>query len=137
IDSFVKNGVNLIGGCCGTTPQFISQIAERVRGLKPSAFAADKKSAVTSARKTVFLGDDRPITIIGERINPTGKKKLQQSLLDKKMDEVKRLAEKQASDGAAILDINAGMPGIDEAEVVAKIIDGICADLDTPLCIDS
>jgi 5-methyltetrahydrofolate--homocysteine methyltransferase len=137
MEAFIRSGVNLVGGCCGTSPAFITQIAERTAGVKPVVIGRGKAGALTSARGTVFIDADRPVVMIGERINPTGKKKLQQSLLEMNMDEVKRLAREQGANGAAILDINAGMPGIDEAQTVVRIIEELSVDVDMPLCIDS
>jgi 5-methyltetrahydrofolate--homocysteine methyltransferase len=137
VEAFIRSGVNLLGGCCGTSPAFVAQIAERTAGIRPVASDSEKVGALTSARRTVFIGGDRPVVMIGERINPTGKKKLQQSLLEKDMGEVKRLAREQEANGAAVLDINAGMPGIDETQTVSRIVEELSVDADLPLCIDS
>ncbi len=137
MDSFIERGVNLVGGCCGTTPGFIRRIKQKTSGVRPVEYQPEKTGVLTSARKTVFLGMGRPVTIIGERINPTGKKELQKALKNGEMQEVKRIALEQADSGAAVLDINAGMPGIDEKETLLKMVEAVSVDLDTPLCIDS
>lgn len=137
IDAFIKNGVNIVGGCCGTTPEFITQIVRRTAAAKPVPCAGKRAAALTSARKTVFIGKSNPLTIIGERINPTGKKKLQKSLAEMDLSEVRKLAAEQAANGAAILDVNAGIPGIDEVKTVKEIVKALSGDMDTPLCIDS
>lgn len=137
IDEFTNIGVNLIGGCCGTTPEYIRLIKERTESAVPKMWLKSKISALTSARKTVFMGENMPLVIVGERINPTGKKKLQQELLDGKLSEVRRLALEQQQKGASILDVNVGMPGIDEKKVMVNVVENLSTLSELPLCIDS
>jgi len=137
IPDFIKHGVCLIGGCCGTTPEYIAQIKQKIKGLKPVVPAKKHISAVTSAGKTVFIGLDQPLTIVGERINPTGKKKLQDSLRNNNMEEIFHLALDQAEKGAAILDVNVGMPDINEKEAMLNVLETITGSVHTPLCLDS
>lgn len=136
---FVNAGINLLGGCCGTSPEYIEKTAKEISKIKNTGFKNNPVSfsAVTSARKTVFLGGDYPLTVIGERINPTGKKQLQAELKEGKTAEVRRFAEEQAAGGAKILDVNAGMAGIDEKAVMIKIIELLSNLSELPLCIDS
>ncbi len=136
---FVNAGINLLGGCCGTSPEFIEKTAKEISKLKNTGFKNNPVSfsAVTSARKTVFIGSDYPLTVIGERINPTGKKQLQAELKEGKTAEIRRFAEEQAAGGAKILDVNAGMAGIDEKAVMVKITDLLSNLSELPLCIDS
>lgn len=133
----VEAGASLIGGCCGTTPDFIAQLSLEVKNKKPAPVKPNNYSALTSARKTVFVGGSNPVTIIGERINPTGKKQLQASLREGSMAEVRRLATEQITKGATVLDVNVGMPGINEAEVMVKAVEVLAVIADTPLSIDS
>lgn len=135
--SFVEAGVNLLGGCCGTSPEYIHRLHNGLRGIKPLPVGCAHYSAVTSSRKAVFFGSDTPLIVVGERINPTGKKTLQAELKEGLTHEIRRLASEQAQKGADILDVNVGMPGIDEKAVmtdVVKLLGGIC---DAPLCLDS
>lgn len=135
--SFVDAGANLIGGCCGTSPEYIKILSSACAGLKPKKPDPVQFSAVTSARKAVFFGSDMPVTIVGERINPTGKKKLQAELKEGSLNEVSRLALEQVERGAAILDVNVGMPGIDEKETMLKAVEYLGQICDAPLCLDS
>ncbi len=90
-----------------------------------------------SNTKTVTVGDDKPFVIIGEKINPTGIKKLGQALVDQNFDYVKYLAQRQVAWGADVLDVNVGHPQIDEAAIMPKVVEAILAVVDVPLCIDS
>jgi 5-methyltetrahydrofolate--homocysteine methyltransferase len=137
VEEFAKSGVNLLGGCCGTSPAFIEQISKKLKGMKPVWVLAEGISAVTSARNTVFVGFDEPTVVVGERINPTGKKKLQEELKEGKTSEVRKFAVEQMEKGAKVLDVNVGMPGIDEKETMIKIVELLAPMVDAPLCLDS
>lgn len=135
--SFIEAGANLLGGCCGTSPEYIRELNKISTDLKPQVPECSSYSAVTSSRKTAFFGLNMPVAVVGERINPTGKKKLQAELKEGLTHEVRRMALEQVEKGAHILDVNVGMPGIDERETMVNIIEllgGIC---DVPLCLDS
>jgi len=134
---FVEAGVNLFGGCCGTSPEYIYEISSRTSGLAPKPPEDRSYCAVTSSRKTVFFGSDMPLTVVGERINPTGKKKLQEELRQGLTFMVQDLAEEQEDKGAQILDVNVGMPGIDEKDIMVKVVEELSTVMDTPLCLDS
>lgn len=134
---FVDSGVNLIGGCCGTTPSYIRKVKMNVDGMKPVKTIPIEASVLTSVSKTVHIGRDKPFIIVGERINPTGKKKLQEELREGKTAEVRRFAIEQIEKGAEVLDINVGMPGIDEKETMEKLVGLLASTVDIPLCIDS
>jgi len=95
------------------------------------------KTTVSSATKTVIIGDDQPTVIIGERINPTGKKKLAAALLEGNLDIVRREAIQQVAAGADILDVNVGAAGVDEVALLPKAIKVVMEAVDVPLCIDS
>ena len=137
VEEFAKSGVNLLGGCCGTSPLYIAEIAKHLKGLKPLKIETEGISAVTSARNTVFVGFNEPTVVVGERINPTGKKKLQEELKEGKTSEVRRFAVEQLEKGAKVLDVNVGMPGIDEKETMVKIVELLVPMVDAPLCLDS
>lgn len=137
VRQFVDAGVNLLGGCCGTSPEYIAQIRKHSEGLRPLAPSPQQFSAITSARKTVFAGPGIPMVVVGERINPTGKKKLQAELREGRTAEVRRFASEQIAQGAGILDVNVGMPGIDEKEMMKKLVELLSPVADAPLCLDS
>ena len=137
IKAFVDAGVNMIDGCCGTSPEYIRRIAGNITGMKPVHYDVKPESAITSSRKTVHISFDNPVAIIGERINPTGKKKLQEELREGKTFEVRRFAAEQVESGAVVLDVNTGMPGIDEKETMVKLVELLSSLVETPLCIDS
>ncbi|MBN2298169.1 MAG: homocysteine S-methyltransferase family protein [Deltaproteobacteria bacterium] len=134
---FVSSGVHLIGGCCGTTPAHIKTLKKSLAGLTANTPGMIPASALSSARKTIFFQKESPLVIIGERINPTGKKDLQDELLQGKTGLVKRYAREQAQGGADLLDVNVGMPGIDEAETIRAVVKDLAVSTDAPLCIDS
>ncbi|MEA2015046.1 MAG: homocysteine S-methyltransferase family protein [Thermodesulfobacteriota bacterium] len=134
---FVSKGVNLIGGCCGTTPEHIRRLKEKVAGSRPVLPVRDSIGALSSARSSVILEGERPLSIVGERINPTGKKVLQQGLLEGRMSLVRTMAKEQEKMGASLLDVNVGMPGIDEKETMLEAIGTLSVASDLPLVIDS
>lgn len=135
---FVELGASMLGGCCGTSPEYIKVLADSIKGMSPVSPSPQKDcNLLSSSRKAVFLGGDSSLAIIGERINPTGKKKLQESLKEGKMSEVLTLAYEQAEKGADILDVNVGMPGINEKEKMLEAVEILSTKLDIPLCIDS
>jgi len=152
MELLVEAGATVLGGCCGTAPEYIAALhakfSENAAGTDTSATCAYKKALqvdrcpagkhfVTSQCMTVEFGLDDPVLIIGERINPTGNEELQESLLDDDLDTVLELAEDQEDDGACILDVNLGMSGIDEKEMMLRAIDEISFVTNLPLSLDS
>jgi 5-methyltetrahydrofolate--homocysteine methyltransferase len=135
IKGFVEQGALIVGGCCGTDPGYISLVKERLRGVSPTGIWPGLKTGVCSASKTVFFGDDT--VIIGERLNPTGKKSLQAALRAKDMDYVLREAVRQQEQGAHILDVNMGLPDIDEPEMLRRAVIEIQSVTALPLQLDS
>ncbi len=134
-----ERGASLLGGCCGTDPEYIKALCQTA-GCKMSIQPSRKQPGIrflTSERKTVSFGLEDNFFIIGERINPTGKKQLQTSLLEGSMDKVLELAEEQERDGARILDVNMGMNGIDEKEFLLSAITELGSTTSLPLSIDS
>jgi 5-methyltetrahydrofolate--homocysteine methyltransferase len=95
------------------------------------------ETIISSKGKTVTIGPDQPTVIIGERINPTGKKRLAEALVNKEMDRVRQLALSQMADGATVLDVNVGAAGVDEVEVLPMAVKAVMETVDAPLCIDS
>ena len=135
--TLIENGAGIVGGCCGTTPEHIRALHHRCQVLKrPKANVRDK-SVLTSEHKTVTFGLEDPFLVVGERINPTGKKALQAELREDKMDMVIHFAEEQEEKGADILDINLGMSGIDEKEMMLKAMYEVMGVSHLPLSIDS
>jgi len=135
--SLVKAGATIIGGCCGTTPAHIRAMVEKTRDLctlKPDPVT---ERVISSERKVQEIEPGKQFLVIGERINPTGKKKLQAELRSGSLDMVKDFARSQEENGAAILDINMGTNGIDEKEMMLRAIDEVTYETDLPLCIDT
>ena len=129
-----KYGIKIIGGCCGTTPEFISETVKALSGTTPVTIDNKIPSALCSPTTTVVI--DRP-RIIGERINPTGKKLFKQALIDNNIDYILSQAVEQIQAGAEILDVNVGLPDIDEKEMMVRAVKAIQSIADVPLQIDS
>ncbi len=134
---FVSKGVNLLGGCCGTTPECIRKLREQIAGTHPVPPVRRSISAVSSARASVILEGKRSLAIVGERINPTGKKDLQEELREGRMSLVRTMAKEQEKKGALLLDVNVGMPGIDQRKTMLEAIGALSVASDLPLVIDS
>ncbi len=135
--AFAEAGIRMLGGCCGTTPDHIRALKRAVRGRRPKIQQAPAFAALSSARKTVLLGEGRPLVIVGERINPTGKKALQEELRAGRTTLVCGMARQQESDGAQLLDVNVGVPGIEETGTMKKIVSELSVLTELPLVIDS
>lgn len=135
--SLVEAGAAIVGGCCGTTPAHIRALAKQVKGMEVHTPLLHHRSILTSERKSVEVSLDGNFMVVGERINPTGKKKLQAELREGKLDLVREMARQQEENGARLLDINMGMNGIDEKEMMQKVIYEVSSTVDCPLCIDS
>ncbi len=130
-----KAGASILGGCCGTTPEHISALKQILQGMTPVRREVKEVTAATSATKTVIL--DEGVKIIGERLNPTGKKKLKAALIEGDMDYLLREAIDQERAGADILDVNVGLPEIDEKTVLTKVVKELQGTIDLPLQLDS
>lgn len=133
----VKAGAQIVGGCCGTTPEHIAALKQAVKEEPVCAITAKRRSLLSSERKTIELSLNGTFMVIGERINPTGKKKLQEELRNGQLDLVMEMAENQEESGADILDINMGMNGIDEKEMLLEVVAQVSQNVNLPLCIDS
>jgi len=134
---FVKAGANIVGGCCGTTPEHIRVIKEAVKDLRPVERKPIKALKVASRTKLVFIGSGFPTRIIGERINPTGKKRLQEALKGGDFSVVREEAKKQVEEGADLLDVNVGVPGINEKEAMREAVKTVIETVDVPIMIDT
>jgi len=134
----VEAGANIIGGCCGTTPEHIRQMVKQA-GQLPSEPPRIKGHvrALTTEQNTLEISLDNRLLIIGERINPTGKSRLQAQLREKNMALVSEMAQEQARLGADILDINVGMSSVDEKELMLMAMEEALQAGGLPICIDS
>lgn len=132
---FVEAGAWFAGGCCGTTPEHIKALVDRCRNMEIKPLTEKDYTIVTSYSQAVSIGN-KPV-IIGERINPTGKKKFKQALRDKDMEYILEEGVKQADSGADILDVNVGLPEIDEVEMMKKTVYELQSILPLPLQIDT
>jgi 5-methyltetrahydrofolate--homocysteine methyltransferase len=137
VDDFIAAGVNIFGGCCGTTPDHIAAAFKAAKNKKPKEPLLSSISALSSTRKTHLLAIDKPFTVIGERINPTGKKALQADLREGSLNTVKTFAMDQEQKGAHILDVNMGLSGISEKDMMIKSINLLSKISPLPLCIDT
>ncbi len=137
MEPLVEAGASIVGGCCGTTPDHIAATYKHVGNMRLSQRKLPVRRYLTSERKTVAFGLDDNFIIVGERINPTGKKKLQEQLRTGKMDMVADFAEEQEACGAGILDINMGMGGIDEKALMLQAIETVSGITSLPLSLDS
>ena len=132
---FIEAGAWFAGGCCGTTPEHIKALVDRCRNMDIQPLTEKDYTIVTSYSQAVSIGN-KPV-IIGERINPTGKKKFKQALRDKDMEYILEEGVKQADSGADILDVNVGLPEIDEVEMMKKTVYELQSILPLPLQIDT
>ena len=132
--AYASIGVSMVGGCCGTTPDFIAKLRETFAPLVPADKIPIRRSCLCTPVRFVEVDG---ITVVGERINPTGKKRLQQALRDGDSAYPCAQAVAQAEAGAQVLDVNAGLPGIDEAATLEQLVKDLQAITDLPLQLDS
>ena len=138
VRGMVDDGVGIIGGCCGTNPNYIRLLADIVRDRTPQQRSMEPAFTVTSAqRAVVLLCSEQRIAVIGERINPTGKKRLQAALRAGDLDYVVGQGISQQEQGADILDVNVGMPELDEVVLLPRACEQLQASTVLPLQIDS
>lgn len=133
-ESIVPTGALILGGCCGTTPEYIKELTTALSKIEPVKRNNKAVSAVCSATKTVIIDQPR---IIGERINPTGKKLFKEALRNNDLDYILTQGIEQVNAGADILDVNVGLPEIDEEKMMVRAIKGLQGVVDVPLQIDS
>lgn len=134
----VEAGARIVGGCCGNTPAHMQALHDNVKDMTPLPVGQKcHRRVLSSERKILEIELDGPFQVIGERINPTGKKKLQAELRAGKLDLVRSMAREQEKNGAAVLDINMGTNGIDEQEMMVKSVYEVTGVTGLPLCIDS
>ena len=136
VSQMIKDGAGIVGGCCGTSPDHIRGLARLIAGDKPRKRSHRRLTSLTSARECVEL-DGNGFAVVGERINPTGRPDLKDALLDKEYDDIVDEALSQVQAGAALLDVNASLPELDEPEVLAELVKQIQEVCSVPLQIDS
>jgi len=136
-DRMIALGVRVIGGCCGTTPDHIGAIRAALDGKDLSWSPPARRCFLSSRTAAVPLGTGAPCAIIGERINPTGKKLYSQELRDGKTAYIRREAQEQAALGASLLDVNCGVPGVDEPAALERAVFAVSGVSSLPLVLDS
>ena len=127
-------GVTIFGGCCGTSPEYIRRLAQALNGKKPVPRTYDAVSFVCSPVTPCRVDGVR---VIGERINPTGKKRFQQALLENDLDYILDVGVQQEDAGADILDVNVGFPGVNEVEMLPRVVKKLQSTISLPLQLDS
>ena len=138
VANMVEDGVGIIGGCCGTNPDYIRLLADIIADRAPQQRPAPTSFTVTGAQRLVELPQNsRRVAVIGERINPTGKKRLQAALREDNLDYVVGQGISQQEQGADALDVNVGLPGIDEPRMIARAVEALQGATLLPLQIDS
>ncbi|MFH1397181.1 MAG: homocysteine S-methyltransferase family protein [Candidatus Omnitrophota bacterium] len=135
--AFISSGVNMLGGCCGTTPEHIRRLKLKIADKFPVLPLRKSIAALSSMRTSLIIEDIKAPIIAGERINPTGKKKLQKELRRGNFSLVRQIAKDEENEGAILLDVNVGVSGIDEEKVMAKTVAILSTITDLPLVIDS
>ena len=128
-------GVSVLGGCCGTTPKHIKKTVELCKNVEIKEITKKDLTMISSFSKCVYIDKD-PI-IIGERINPTGKKRFKQALIEEDIEYILNEANTQVEAGAHVLDVNVGLPEINEAEMMEKVIKELQFSVDVPLQVDT
>ena len=140
VSDFCSEGAAIAGGCCGTNPEFIKRLVEKTCAKVPGLAIKPRsvhKSVITSGTRLVEFGGGNAPVLIGERINPTGKKKLKQALKDNDLAYILNEGLTQEEKGAQVLDVNVGLPEIDECQMMQKVIKELQAVTDLPLQIDT
>jgi len=130
-------GVNMFGGCCGTTPEFIKLLSNELRFKHPKIRGIKSKYFLSTRTKAIDINEIKRPVIIGERINPTNRKSFQEELVKGNLSLVKDEARFQIRSGASLLDVNMGVPGVNEAQLLKNAINQIQEIVPVPLCIDS
>ena len=131
-------GAKILGGCCGTTPEYIKKLSNAIcKSTAISNTQTNKKCVISSNTKTVYFGDENKPVLIGERINPTGKKKFKEALRNNDIPYIIHQGIEQDQAGADVLDVNVGLPEIDEKEMMVKVMTELQSVTELPLQIDT
>lgn len=139
MELLVQAGATILGGCCGTTPEYIRAIADKFGNTAPVTVMRKQPGMryLASERQTLAFGLNDPFIVIGERINPTGKKRFQETLRGGDLSMALSFAEEQEAAGASVLDINVGMSGIDEKSTMLQVLEEVMSVTNLPLSLDS
>ncbi len=137
MDDLVSAGVNIVGGCCGTSPQHIKLIVDKIKGLRPVAKNKINFSKLASPKNMVIIGDKTPTRLVGGYINPTGKQDLIDAIRNEKLDILREAALKQETAGAKIININLGIDRQDESKIFKKVVSDLQSSLNMPLALDT
>lgn len=137
IKNIVELGVSVLGGCCGTSPEFIKSLVKEFSNTKLKKIEENNTVKLSSPNKTVICSDKTPFLKIGEKINPSASKKLRTEIKNGNLALAKELAKRQEEAGAHVLDVNMGTSGIDEKSMICKAVKEITAIVKSPICIDS
>ena len=133
----VEAGAGIVGGCCGTTPEHLAAMSRQVAAMSAPEVSCRCPGTVSSPGSIRVISPDAPFVLVGERLNPTGKKALQAELRAGNFTRVEEIAAQQCEAGSALLDVNVGMSGIDEVAVMKEIVKRLTAQANVPLCIDT
>ncbi|MFP4016702.1 MAG: homocysteine S-methyltransferase family protein [Halanaerobiales bacterium] len=141
INELLKYNVRIIGGCCGTTPEYITAVQHELKKYDIHGKATTKKDDdilyLSGSREYLSLTPESPVYIIGEKLNPTGRKDIKEALKKEDWSYIRKIAREQVQAGARLLDVNIGIPGIDKTRVISQLIQEVQLDLPVPLVIDS
>ncbi|MCD7982850.1 MAG: homocysteine S-methyltransferase family protein [Desulfovibrio sp.] len=137
--AFAGLGARILGGCCGTTPQHLAALSRTLYGMECTLPESPRRDGIclTSRSQLVRIGVDEPLVVIGERINPTGKKALTQELQEGRFDTALQLADQQVEAGAGVLDVNVGASLVDETVLLPDLVQRLAGRLTLPLSLDS
>lgn len=140
MEEILKSGAAIIGGCCGTTPEYIKYMSDKfgpepIQKVEKSDLAG--KSVISSNSKSVYFGPNQSCVLIGERINPTGKKKFKEALRNNDIAYIIQQGIEQEEKGAQVLDVNVGLPEINEEEMMVKVLTELQSVTEVPLQIDT
>lgn len=137
MEEIYKSGARILGGCCGTTPEYIKLLKEKYKSQKPVKIEHKEITKISSNNKTVEFGNNKPCVLIGERINPTGKKKFKEALRNNDINYILHQGIEQENAGVEVLDVNVGLPEINEKEMMLTVMTELQSVTDLPLQIDT
>jgi 5-methyltetrahydrofolate--homocysteine methyltransferase len=136
-ERFVQLGAGIVGTCCGSTPEHTARIRMKLEGTRPVSRLVSGDLRLSSRTRSASIGAGRPFAVIGERINPTNRKDLQEAIRRSDLSLFQEEARRQTREGAHLLDVNAGVPGVDEAVILPRAVDAVENVTDLPLSLDS
>ncbi|MBA1336335.1 MAG: 5-methyltetrahydrofolate--homocysteine methyltransferase [Firmicutes bacterium] len=137
MEPYFQLGINLLGSCCGSTPDYTRSLRKRADSYAPGPRKYEKVSTLASRENVIVIGDNRPTVIVGERINPTARKNIRESLIKGDYGVIQEEAENQVEKGADLIDINAGVHGIDQAAVMTRLVNLLQQNIAAPIVLDT